>query len=171
MKNGSLISCSSSFSFKTFFKYFFRFVIEIFTGDKVEHVAIHLNGKVAESVLDGGIRILEFQDWLNHQRACKRKIYENRLNIELTDLQINQIDSFIKKKLGSKYSIKEAISSVLSDKIDYQIDNKAYCSEFARDCYLEAGILPLSFKEKRLNPAELIRVLKEFNLIESKNII
>lgn len=171
MKNGSLISCSSSFSFKTFFKYFFRFVIEVFTGDKVEHVAIYLNGKIAECVLDDGIRVLDFQDWLNRQKVCERKIYENRLNIELTDLQINQINFFLEKKIGNKYSIKEAISSVLSDKIDYKIDNKSYCSEFAKDCYLEIGVLPLSFKEKRLNPAELIRTLKQLNLIESKNLI
>lgn len=169
MKNGSLISCSSSFSFRTFFKYFFRFVIEIFTGDKIEHVAIYLDNKIIECVLNNGVRTLDFQDWLNQQKVCKRKIYENCLKTELTDLQINQLYSFFKKKIGNKYSIKEAISSVLSDKIDYKIDNKSYCSEFARDCYLEIGVLPLSLKEERLNPSELITTLKQLNLIESKN--
>lgn len=169
MKNGSLITCCSTFSFKTLFRYPLRYIIQIFTGDRIEHVAIYFDNKIAECLFKGGVRIIYLSDWLKEHKSDKMKIYENSFNFDLTESQLEKIKSFVNKNLGKEYSIGEAIVSILPDEIEYEDDNKTYCSEFVKECYLEGGILPPSFKNKNLNPGELLRTLKRLNLFAAKN--
>jgi hypothetical protein len=169
MRSGSLITCCSSFSFKTLFRYPLRYIIQIFTKSDIEHVAIYFDNKIAECLFKDGIRIIFLSDWLEEHKSNKMKIYENSFNFDLTESQIEKIDSFVKKKFGEDYSIGEAILSILPDEIEYEDDNKTYCSEFVKECYLEAGILSPSFKKKNLNPGELLNTIKKLNLLGVKN--
>ena len=168
MKDGSLISCCSSLSLEILFKYPARYIIQVITGKKVEHVAIYIDNKIAECVLDYGVRILPFQEWLNQHKIKGMKIYENPLAIDLTDRQTENLRGFIKESIGKKYSIKEAITSVF-DKLDYEKDNRTYCSEFVKDSYVRAGVLSYSFEKQKLNPAELVSLTKKLGLIQTRN--
>jgi hypothetical protein len=162
MQNNSILTVSSPFRFKTLFTKPLKYVIQIFTWDKSEHVAGYCKGIVSNTSGEGFKRI-DFDKWMEQYAINDAIIHEYYPPTPFTKEQEDKMIEFddLCIKAGKDYGAVDAIITVLDEikpirelliKLGYK-PRGILCSQqrFVALCY--AGIFP--YQDDTLSPAEL----------------
>ncbi|NVM36905.1 MAG: hypothetical protein HWN81_15010 [Candidatus Lokiarchaeota archaeon] len=164
--DGSLITFSTDLNFKSFFKYPGKFIIQLFTKKKVEHVGIVADGYIYEALYPHGVRKRRIKDRPLYKYSHIRSY---PLTIKLTKIVKAELKDDLESQLEKDYSIGRAIYSAF-DKIFTFIDvrdknKKTFCSKLVYKAYNKLGFLP-DLNANKINPYELIEACKDHGLID-----
>jgi hypothetical protein len=170
--NLAVIFCYAKFDWKILFTKPLRYIIQLFTG-KYCHCAIYLNDYISDATGKGVKKAINYEWFSNYQDNNKNiKIEIFYLLKPLSPDQIESVNTFINKNIGIKYSVLEAVISPIDNKyFHYNDPKKTFCTEFARDCLVNARILAAKKHNIKTDLNEFYRELKKKKLIERNGII
>lgn len=170
----SLIAFSSHYKFKYFLKYPFRYLIQLVTGSRMEHMGIKLmfddekQDLIYECTYNLGVHKTLMSERLNnleHQIV----VYEYEFIKKINKKQFDIIEKYLESKIGKKYSGIEALLSPL-DFFKFKDDkNKFFCSELVCEAIKQVKIIPSSTKSNTLEPRDLLKLLNDNFLLLPKN--
>jgi len=163
--NGAYILCSSSFKLKYFFKYPFRYGIQLFTGSRMEHAATYLLGSILEGKLHGVIKT-DYSTWLGGLEP-QINAYMFQLLNPLSDDECVDMLEFYQNASTSKYNIIEFIFAKipLLKLIKFPKDKYQFCDKIYLRGLQEIGRIPADIDCARLNPDQVPDLLSAYNLI------
>lgn len=176
MKNGSLVIFEAPFDkglFKAIFIIPFAYIISLFTGARVSHVADILDGNINEfTYLENGFSSTPIYKRLQIAKSKGEKVFVMEPIKEFSENSLNEVQEFNKTRIGIKYGIGAATYTVLDkipliNKINFGRKGEA-CSIYCCQTRKIMGILPLSIDPFGLTPKELIKLIKKTNLYKEK---
>lgn len=168
LKNGALITFHTKFSLKMLFTKPLRFVIQLFTASKYEHLAIYNAGKISH-IVGVGVQTLKIKDFIKQHIPKDRIAIAHNLIKPLTLKQAIKLSIFFKKNKDLKYSALEAAESRKAlSWIGYDSKNASQCTQYVADAYVCLGIL--DERKGFYYPNELLKKMVKLNLISSTKI-
>lgn len=183
MKNGAIITFSSSPTFRNFFRNPFTFtgrqVIQLFTPGKEEHCAIVSCGMIYEALFIKGVIKHSFIDRLKEvEKDMTVSYYEPK--VDLNSAQSLIINEYLEAQLGKRYSVEEAIYSALDKTFilsqvfkprDKQKEEQLhFCSKLCFASYQLLGIFG-KIKRARINPGELVIAINESRYFGDRKVL
>jgi hypothetical protein len=170
MKDGTIIAFSSRFGIKHFLYYPFRYLIQLFTGSRIEHLGIVSFGDLYEARTPQVIKSNALERVKN--TADHIKVFKYEPNFNLNDSQKVALYRDLQAQLGKKYGIIDAAFSAI-DRLplfrlflskDKAISEKQFCSKLCAIAYQKLGLISNRINSSRLHPKEFITIINENNL-------
>ena len=158
--DGATLFVSSPFRLKTLFTKPLKYIIQLFTGSKLEHSASYCYGYVLNMGGEGG-EMFNLERWIEHFAVNGAKIYCINPKPLFSDLEVSKLNHYNLSCVGQKYDALGAGFSALDEikqirDLDYE-SQKTFCSKQVFDGYVKIGKF---LKQKDfLSPAELKKKL------------
>lgn len=156
IKDGATIYVSTKINPLSLFTKPLKFLIQLVTTSKFEHVLIYIDGKVSEITGEGG-EFESFQSWLKDHSGKYTKFYYKNLTTNLNEDEKTWGINYCKLQVGLKYSAYQASMSWLDDVFSaFKKDSSfaRYCVGQSFNFYVAIGRLP--HENESLTPAEFL---------------
>ena len=170
MKNGSVIAFHSNFKLRHAITKPLHYLIQWGTGSKFHHVGIYCDGYFYEAIGKDGVKKIKFKQKQDEIDACVDiHVFAPEKTLKKDEVERMVID--LDSQLGKKYSILEALGSVLTAVIFFDRDEvktkKQFCSKLVFYAYRNIYTNKLNhILPRTINPEELLKILKRFKLIK-----
>lgn len=168
IRNLSLLATSTPLTFKSFLRKPLRFLIQMVTGSRIEHVALYCQKKVLQSS-GRGVELIPFDEWLEHYKNSK--IFKFQFTRKLKLKEILYFHEFAKIHAGKDYSAFQAAYSALDllpifRELDLHSQEEMFCSKLCAKFYEDIGWIKID--EAKTNPKELIHQLNSLHLTNGR---
>lgn len=141
-----------------------KLIINLFTWSKYHHVAssFYKEGKiyVGEAKI-AGARVIEYSKFINQEKK-HNKIFAFKAKKVVNP---SELLKFHEDRMGDRYDWKAATNAVIEL---FEVDNNKYdCSEYQVILCQKFNLLPININASTISPKEFLKLLKEYDLIET----